>query len=70
MKQMTIILNNTSESFDTDCMTVTEMLKIKNYTYRLRVIKINGNFIPRDNYDKALIRDGDTVQMHYLMSGG
>ncbi len=67
---MKIILNNTEEEFAVDKMTVTEMLNLKKFTFRMRIIKINGTLIPRENYDSAIIREGDIIQMIYLMSGG
>lgn len=67
---MKISLNNRSEEFDRDEMTVSEMLKIKKFTYRMRIVKINGKLIKKEDYDRAVIRDGDDVQMLYLMSGG
>jgi thiamine biosynthesis protein ThiS len=67
---MKIRLNNRTEEFDRDEMTVSEMLKIKRFTYRMRIVKINGRLIRKENYDSAVIRDGDDVQMLYLMSGG
>ncbi|MGM0665969.1 MAG: sulfur carrier protein ThiS [Bacteroidota bacterium] len=67
---MKIRLNNRTEEFDRDEMTVSEMLKIKKFTYRMRIVKINGKLIKKDEYDRAVIRDGDDVQMLYLMSGG
>lgn len=67
---MKIILNNREEEFAVDKMTVTEMLNLKKFTFRMRIVKINGILIPREGYDSALIKEGDNVQMIYLMSGG
>ncbi|HDZ40496.1 MAG TPA: thiamine biosynthesis protein ThiS [Bacteroidetes bacterium] len=67
---MKIRLNNRPEQFDRDEMTVTEMLDIKRFSYKMRIVRINGKLIKRDDYDKAVIRNGDDVQMWYLMSGG
>jgi len=67
---MKIILNNRPEEFGRDEMTVSEMLNIKRFTYRMRIVRINGKLIKRDEYNKTVIRDGDDVQMLYLMSGG
>jgi sulfur carrier protein ThiS len=36
----------------------------------MRIVKINGILIEKDKYDSAIIREGDNVQMLYLMSGG
>ncbi len=67
---MKITLNNREEEFEADSMTVSTMLEIRKFTFRLRIIKINGELIPRDKYGSAVIYDGDNVQMLYLMSGG
>ncbi|MCF8221543.1 MAG: sulfur carrier protein ThiS [Bacteroidales bacterium] len=67
---MKITLNNRPEEFDADSISVSEMLEIKNFTFRMRIVKINGRLIKKEEYDNAIIRDGDDVQMLYLMSGG
>jgi len=67
---MKIILNNRDEMFDAETMTVNQMLDLKKFTFRMRIVKINGNLIPREKYDSSVIHDGDNIQMIYLMSGG
>ena len=67
---MKIMLNNREEEFEADSMTVQMMLDIRKFTFRMRIIKINGELIPRDKYSTTVIHDGDNVQMLYLMSGG
>jgi thiamine biosynthesis protein ThiS len=67
---MKILLNNREEEFERDVMTVSQMLELKKFTFRMRIIKINGELIPKEKYDSAEIEDGDNIQMIYLMSGG
>jgi sulfur carrier protein len=67
---MKILLNNREEEFNKTVISVSEMLVIKKFSFRMRIIKINGVFIPGENYDNTVIKDGDDVQMLYLMSGG
>lgn len=67
---MKILLNNRDEEFDKETITVSEMLQMKKFSFRMRIIKINGKLIPKENYDNALIHNGDDVKMLYLMSGG
>jgi sulfur carrier protein len=67
---MKIVLNNRDEVVDKETVTLTEFLILKKFSFRMRIVKINGTFIPKDEYDKTLIKDGDNVQMLYLMSGG
>jgi sulfur carrier protein len=67
---MKILMNDREEEFDAESMSVSEMLILKKYSYKLRIIKINGVLIPRDEYNSAAIKEGDVVHMLYLMSGG
>jgi sulfur carrier protein len=67
---MKIILNNREEEIDKDTISVSEMLLLKKFSFKLRIIKINGALVSKDKYDSTNIYDGDNVQMIYLMSGG
>lgn len=67
---MKISLNDRDEELNRDVLTVSELLDIKKLTFRMRIIKINRILIPKDKYDTTIIRDGDNVQVIYLMSGG
>jgi thiamine biosynthesis protein ThiS len=67
---MKILLNNRKEEFEMDSISVSKMLLLKKFSFRMRIIKINGVLISREKYDSAIIKDGDNVQMLYLMSGG
>jgi sulfur carrier protein len=67
---MKILLNNREEEFDTEVMSVSDMLKLKKFSFRMRIIKVNGELIPREKYDSTKIYNGDNIQMLYLMSGG
>lgn len=67
---MEITLNNEPLTLDGESVTVEKLLELKRYTFRLRIVKVNGRLIDRDSYAQEVIRDGDTVQVIYLMSGG
>ncbi len=67
---MNITLNNEPMSLEGESVTVEKLLELKRYTFRLRIVKINGRLIDRDSYGEEVINDGDTVQVIYLMSGG
>lgn len=67
---MRIMLNNRKEEFDAKSITVSEMILLKKFSFRMRIIKVNGEFILKEKYDTTVIHDGDDVQMIYLMSGG
>ena len=67
---MKIILNNRDETIDREPVSVKELLEIKNFTFKMLVIKINGNLIKKDKYEDSLIHDGDNVTVLHLVSGG
>ena len=67
---MKILLNNREEEFGEESLSVTRMLELKKFSFRMRIIKINGLLIPKEKYDTTIIRGGDNIQMLYLMSGG
>jgi sulfur carrier protein len=67
---MKISLNNRQVEFDKDNLSVNEILELKKLSFRMRVIKINGVLIPKERYDSTIVKDGDNIQVLYLMSGG
>ena len=67
---MKVLLNNREEEIEKDTITVSELLELKKLSFRMRIIKINGEFIPKENYVNTEIHPGDDVQILYLMSGG
>lgn len=67
---MEIRLNNEPVTLMEESISLTRLLEVKKYTFRLRIVKVNGRLIERDNYDSETVRDGDEVQVVYLMSGG
>jgi len=69
---MDIILNHRPESIETPqrSITITELLKIKNFSYKMLIVKINENLIVKDDYSTATVKEGDNVQVIHLITGG
>ena len=44
---MNITLNNRTEYFDKESLTVQELLDIKNFTFKMLIIKLNGRLIKK-----------------------
>ena len=51
-------------------MTVADILKARNYIFRMIVVQVNGDLIKRGTYDKAAVPDGADVQVIHMISGG
>ena len=67
---MKILLNNREEEFDKKCITVGELIILKQLSFKMRLVRINGSLIQKDLYDNTYINNDDNVQILYLMSGG
>lgn len=51
-------------------MTVDDVLKAKNYIFRMLAVSINGSLVPRKDYKTARVPDGADVQVIHMISGG
>jgi thiamine biosynthesis protein ThiS len=67
---MQITLNNNTEIFDRDFLTVPELLQKKNFTFKMLIVKINGILIKKTDFETTRIKDGDQVEVLHLISGG
>jgi sulfur carrier protein len=68
--KMEITLNNEPLTVEGESITIARLLELKKYTFRLRIVKINGRLISRDSYEDEVVSNGDNVSVIYLMSGG
>jgi sulfur carrier protein len=67
---MNIILNNNNESVDAENISITDLLALKKFTFKMLIIKINGQLVKQENYSTTYIKDGDDVMVLHLISGG
>jgi len=67
---MRITLNNRPEELHYPSLTVSELLQVKKFSFKLLVIKINGKLVKKEEYGTATITDGDDVSVLHLISGG
>lgn len=67
---MEIILNNRPESFDVSTLTFEELIKKKNFTFKMLVTKLNGKLVKKSERSEIEISDGDDVTVLHLVSGG
>ncbi len=67
---MEITLNNNKETIQEENITVADLIRIKNFTFKLLVTKVNGQLVKKDERDKVFIREGDDVVVMHLISGG
>lgn len=51
-------------------LSVKELLKVKNFTFKFLAVRINNKPILPSEFETAIISDGDTVVVLHLISGG
>jgi len=67
---MKITLNNRTETFDCPSMTMGELMKIKNFTYKKIIVKHNNKIVEPHEYDSTIIKENDIVVVLHLLAGG
>jgi sulfur carrier protein len=67
---MKIILNNRPEDIDKEEISISDLLVLKQFTFKMLVVKINGKLIKKDQYHNTMVHKDDKVQILHLMSGG
>ncbi|MFZ4401489.1 MAG: sulfur carrier protein ThiS [Bacteroidales bacterium] len=67
---MNIILNNTAETIEANEISIAQLLVLKNFIFKMLVIKVNEQIVKKQDYENTLIKDGDNVMVLHLVSGG
>jgi thiamine biosynthesis protein ThiS len=65
-----MITVNGSPHDHTPGMTVADVLRIKNFIFRMLVVQVNGTLVKRADYATTTVPDGADVQVIHLISGG
>jgi sulfur carrier protein len=67
---MKIILNNRTEVFDKNNMSISEIMEIKNFSYQKIIVKLNNIIIEKEDYKNTIVKEGDNLQILHLLAGG
>jgi sulfur carrier protein len=51
-------------------MTVQDVLTVMKYSFKLLIVKVNGELVKRDQYDTYIVPNNSEVDVMHLMSGG
>lgn len=51
-------------------MTVTDVIVAKKFAFPVLIVKIDGVYIPRENYDVTPVPDGSLLDIIHLVGGG
>lgn len=67
---MKITLNNRPENFESEALSIAEIIQLKNFTFKLLVTKLNGQLVKKEDRAKILVKDGDSLLILHQISGG
>lgn len=51
-------------------MTLDVILKKLNYTYKMLIVKVNGELVRKIQYDSYIVPEGADLKIIHLISGG
>ncbi|HAN77359.1 MAG TPA: thiamine biosynthesis protein ThiS [Bacteroidales bacterium] len=67
---MKIVLNNREETIEGETISFEELMRYKNFTFKLLVTKLNGKTIPKQERETTYISNNDEVLIIHMISGG
>lgn len=69
-QQSTIVVNGMRELPWSEGMTVRDVLRLCNFTYSLITVTVNGQVVPKEEFDTFLVPPGAEVRVIHLIAGG
>lgn len=67
---MKIMLNNRPEIIEGDLFSISQIMVIKSFKFRMLVVRLNDRLIKKDEYETTFVKDGDDLKIIHLVSGG
>lgn len=68
---MRITVNGKEEILNTENITISELLKLKNVKMpEMVTVELNGEIIEREDFSKTTIKENDVIEFLYYMGGG
>ena len=67
---MKIMLNNRTEIIEGDIFSISQIMVIKSFKFRMLVVRLNDRLIKKEEYETTLVKDGDDLKIIHLVSGG
>lgn len=61
---------NGNNSLDADGMTMKAYLESKGYRLNIVAVELNGNILPKAQYESYIITESDTIEVVSFVGGG
>ncbi len=67
---MELTINNRIETIEGDSLSLAELIKLKKYTFKMLVTKLNGQLVKKADRETTIVKNGDNVVVLHMVSGG
>lgn len=67
---MKLTVNFEPEEFAEPRLSITDIMKKRNYTFPHIITRVNGKLVNREQRDSVMVEEGDDVELYHLISGG
>jgi thiamine biosynthesis protein ThiS len=67
---MKILLNNRTEEFDNQELTISSVMELKSFTFKMLVVRLNDQLVKKEDYSTTAVKEGDDLKIIHLVSGG
>ncbi|MFA5849071.1 MAG: sulfur carrier protein ThiS [Bacteroidales bacterium] len=67
---MQILLNNRQEEFEGQELTVSEIMELKSFRFKMLVVRLNDQLVKKEDYPTTIVKEGDDLKIIHLVSGG
>ncbi|MDA3865252.1 MAG: sulfur carrier protein ThiS [Salinivirgaceae bacterium] len=67
---MKLTINHKEEDFSTDELTLNQLLKNRDLTFKRLLIRINGSVVTEEEKSDKVLKDGDQLDIVRIISGG
>ncbi|MCL2062858.1 MAG: hypothetical protein FWG98_00600 [Candidatus Cloacimonetes bacterium] len=67
---MNLKINNINHEFNVDKISISEILKILNYTFPIIIVKHGENIIQQSDFDSYYVCDKAEITIMHIFAGG
>jgi len=67
---MQLLLNNRQEEFEGQELTVSEIMELKSFRFKMLVVRLNDQLVKKEDYATTIVKEGDDLKIIHLVSGG
>ncbi|WP_410511967.1 sulfur carrier protein ThiS [Paenibacillus sp. BR2-3] len=67
---MKLIINGTPGDYSDTCRTLDHLVSSSEWSRRMIIVELNGEFVSKENYGETHLSDGDRIEIVHFVGGG